>query len=39
MRELRFLFAVWKANLISAMEFRASFITQTVGMLRNSPGR
>ena len=35
MRELRFLFAVWKANLISAMEFRASFISQTVGMLLN----
>ena len=35
MHELRFLLAVWKANLISAMEFRASFISQTVGMLLN----
>ena len=35
MRELRFLSALWKANLISAMEFRASFIGQTLGMLLN----
>ncbi len=35
MRELRFLLAVWKANLLSAMEFRASFISQVVGMMLN----
>jgi ABC-2 type transport system permease protein len=35
MRELRFLTALWKANLLSAMEFRATFITQTVGMFLN----
>lgn len=32
---LPFLLSVWKANLLSAMEFRASFITQSVGMLLN----
>jgi ABC-2 type transport system permease protein len=35
MRELRFLTALWKANLLSAMEFRAAFITQVVGMMLN----
>ena len=35
MRELRFLSALWKANLISAMEFRATFITQSIGMMLN----
>jgi ABC-2 type transport system permease protein len=35
MRELRFLMALWKANLLSAMEFRATFITQALGMILN----
>ena len=36
MRELKFLFAVWKANLQSVMEYRISFITQVVGMMLNN---
>lgn len=36
MRELRFLLALWKANLQAAMEYRASFITQVVGMMLNN---
>jgi ABC-2 type transport system permease protein len=35
MNELRFLLAVWKANLLSAMEYRASFLSQTLGMMLN----
>jgi ABC-2 type transport system permease protein len=35
MRELRFLVALWKANLLSAMEYRATFITQALGMMLN----
>jgi ABC-2 type transport system permease protein len=35
-RELKFLLALWQANLLSAMEFRASFISQTVGMMLNN---
>lgn len=34
-RELIFLFAVWKANLLSAMEYRAAFISQVAGMILN----
>jgi ABC-2 type transport system permease protein len=36
MREIKFLFAVWQANLQSVMEYRISFITQVVGMLLNN---
>src|SRR5512145_2899963 len=36
MSELKFLLAVWKANLQSAMEYRASFLTQAVGMMLNN---
>ena len=36
MRELRFLFAVWKTNLQSAMEYRAAFLTQVIGMMLNN---
>ncbi len=36
MRELRFLLALWRANLQAAMEYRASFITQVVGMMLNN---
>jgi ABC-2 type transport system permease protein len=35
MKELKFLLAVWKANLLSAMEYRGSFLTQAVGMMVN----
>jgi ABC-2 type transport system permease protein len=35
-RQIRFLTALWKANLLSAMEYRASFISQTVGMMLNN---
>ena len=36
MREIRFLIALWKANLLSAMEYRAAFISQVVGMILNN---
>ncbi len=36
MKELKFLFAVWKANLQSVMEYRISFITQVIGMMLNN---
>lgn len=36
MRELKFLFAVWQANLQSVMEYRISFITQVIGMMLNN---
>jgi ABC-2 type transport system permease protein len=32
---LEFLFALWKANLLSAMEYRASFLTLVTGMFLN----
>ncbi len=35
-RELRFLLALWRANLQAAMEFRAAFLTQVVGMVVNN---
>jgi ABC-2 type transport system permease protein len=35
MKELKVLFAVWKTNLLSAMEYRAAFLTQTIGMILN----
>ena len=34
-RELKFLLAVWKANLQSAMEYRTAFIAQILGMMLN----
>jgi ABC-2 type transport system permease protein len=36
MKELKFLFAVWKANLQSVMEYRISFLTQVIGMMFNN---
>jgi ABC-2 type transport system permease protein len=36
MRELKFLLAVWQANLQSIMEYRISFLTQVVGMMLNN---
>ncbi len=35
-RELRFLAALWKANLLAAMEYRVSFISQIAGMMLNN---
>jgi ABC-2 type transport system permease protein len=34
-RELKFLLALWKANMLAAMEYRASFLTQVIGMILN----
>ena len=34
-RELRFLLALWKTNLAAAMEYRAAFISQSIGMMLN----
>jgi ABC-2 type transport system permease protein len=36
MRELKFLLAVWQANLQSIMEYRASFLIQVVAMMFNN---
>lgn len=36
MSTLRFLLAIWKANLQSVMEYRASFLTQMLGMMLNN---
>lgn len=35
MKELKFLLAVWKTNLLSAMEYRVAFISQIIGMMLN----
>jgi ABC-2 type transport system permease protein len=35
MKELKFLLAIWKTNLLSAMEYRAAFLTQAIGMMLN----
>jgi ABC-2 type transport system permease protein len=35
MKELRFLLAVWKANLLSTMEYRGAFLSQVIGMMVN----
>jgi len=35
MKELKFLLAVWQANLLSAMEYRVAFISQVIGMILN----
>ena len=36
MKHIKFLFAVWQANLQSVMEYRISFFTQVVGMMLNN---
>src|SRR6266496_4665811 len=36
MRELKFLFAVWQANIQSIMEYRVAFLTQVIGMMLNN---
>jgi ABC-2 type transport system permease protein len=33
--EITFLLALWKANLLSAMEYRVAFLTQMIGMMLN----
>ena len=35
MREVKFLFALWKTNLLSVMEFRVPFLMQVIGMMLN----
>jgi ABC-2 type transport system permease protein len=35
MKELKFLLAVWKTNLLSAMEYRGAFLSQAIGMMVN----
>jgi ABC-2 type transport system permease protein len=35
MKHIKFLLAVWKANLQSAMEYRVSFLSQMIGMMLN----
>lgn len=35
-RELTFLFALWKATLLAAMEYRVSFLSQVIGMMLNN---
>jgi len=35
-RELKFLLAVWKTNLLSVLEYRVSFLTQAIGMMLNN---
>lgn len=34
-RELKFLFALWKTNLAGTMEYRAAFVSQLIGMMLN----
>ena len=36
MKELKFLLAIWKTNLQSAMEYRGAFLTQAIGMMVNN---
>jgi len=36
MKELKFLIAIWKTNLQSAMEYRGAFLTQAIGMMVNN---
>lgn len=36
MSNLKFLLAIWKANLQSAMEYRVSFLSQMLGMMLNN---
>ena len=35
-RHFTFVLALWKTNLLSAMEYRVSFLTQVVGMMLNN---
>ena len=35
-KEFKFLLAIWKTNLLSAMEYRVAFLTQVLGMMANN---
>ena len=35
LRELKFLLSLWKTNLAAVMEYRAAFISQSIGMILN----
>ncbi len=35
MKELKFLVALWKVNIASAMEYRVAFLSQSIGMILN----
>jgi len=35
-REFTFLLALWKANLLAAMEYRVAFLSQVIGMMLNN---
>ncbi|HEX7542056.1 MAG TPA: ABC-2 family transporter protein [Anaerolineales bacterium] len=35
LRELKFLLSLWKTSLAAAMEYRAAFISQSIGMILN----
>lgn len=35
MKELKFLLALWKTNLLSVMEYRIAFLSQAIGMIIN----
>src|SRR3989304_8867581 len=35
LQEFRFLLSLWKTNLAGAMEYRAAFISQSIGMILN----
>jgi len=35
-KEIRFLLALWKANLLSVMEYRTAFLAQVFGMILNN---
>jgi ABC-2 type transport system permease protein len=35
LKEIKFLFSLWKTNLAAAMEYRAAFISQSIGMILN----
>jgi len=36
MKHIKFLFAIWQANLQSVMEYRIAFLTQVIGMMLNN---
>ncbi len=36
LKEFKFLLAIWKTNLLSAMEYRIPFLTQAIGMMLNN---
>jgi ABC-2 type transport system permease protein len=36
LRETKFLLSLWKTNLLSALEYRAAFLAQSIGMMLNN---